>query len=407
MRIKTDYLLVVLLTIFILLPISAQADDTQYFDKQEVHISEIDNEIERVLRRRKVLTQEIKEIHNWSQQLSNWLGEQEKTTQALNQAKQNKGDYGTMRRDQLQDEIDSLEARLEKINNPPGGKRIGNNFYYSLNDAYNDISMQSEHLHVLHKQDFEYNQQLSVLDTKRDDFVRRAQESTGTFIKENKPFLDHLRNVREQRIREANDPLTWCEQHVIEEPNSGLPHMGPVVCQDRKQTLIFMVHKYREEIIKTGEPYSEVAIKKMIRDLEAESERTKRLMRKRLIPQLEEAIAQAEIDLKDAQKAQNINPVGCWFMWLPSSNRKAIISIRDDRNPGYEGKISEHGWLNLPNGHVLFKVDRINAATFEGTEYSIFNRKKTWTALRLIIDENRNNMTYRTKDDMVNLTPCN
>ena len=379
-------------------------DNTIGFDTKKHLIAEIDNEVAHNIRLRKINDEQQKEIDIWTKDASAWIEQQNRLSQAVNRARQRKGDYATLNRKQLQQEIDDLNNRLISVIKPPGGRMLGNKKYYHIEDAYKEMVVKSKELERLQDQEHKFAQKMLELDARRDELVRKAEKSTGKFIKENRKLLAYLKKVRNRRIEQVNNPDTWCEQQYY--LKDGITSPGPFICRDRKMVLIHLAQKYRAELRRTGKPFKAEELAAKVREVQENSNQTKATLKNKAIPFIENAIYESE-QLAEAAEIPAIDPSGCWFMWLPGSNRKAVIHIKLKDNAGYEGQIVDHGWLDLPDSHILFKADRINATTFEGTEYSIIKNIRTRTRLRLIIDKGRHTITYRTEDDMVSMTPCN
>ena len=286
---------------------------------------------------------------------------------------------------------------------PPGGRVVGNTKYYHLEDAYEEMVVKSKELERLQDQEHKLAQQMLALDAKRDELVREAVRSTESFIKENTQLLDYLKNVRNRRIEQVNNPDIWCERHYY--LKDGITTPGPFICRDRKMVMVHLAQKYRAELIRTGKPFKANELADMVKEAQENSNKTKSILKNEAIPYVENAIYESE-QLAQEAEIPLIDLTGCWFMWLPASDRRAVIHIGLKTNALYEGKIIDHGWLDLADGHILFKVNRLNPTTFEGTEYSINENKETRTRLRLTVDKDRNYTTYQTKDDIISLTPC-
>lgn len=376
-----------------------------YYDTHKNLIAEVDRKIDSNIRKQQINQQEQNEINAWTQQASSWIAEQERLNRLIINAKQRSGDYSTLNSQQLNSEIENLTRQLSSVIKPPGGKVIGNKRYSHLQEIYSDMIAKSEALEDLQQKEHDLQQSVLVLDTKREELVRQAKQNAQEFIRENNKLLAHMKNARNRRIEQVNSPHIWCEQQFT--LKHGVLGEGPVVCRDRKMALIHLAHRYRAEMIRTGKPYSEEEMKKKIREVEKESSETKKFIKTKLIPVLNEAIDETEKLNRDVPEVTLVDPTGCWFMWLPNNNKKATLHIKHQGNSSYLGKVIDYGWLDLPNGHVLFNVERLNANTFEGTEYSVFNNQKTRTPLRLIVNKMRNHITYRTQHDMVTMSPCN
>lgn len=403
MHISRTPFFIVGLMMALLMPAVAFSD-SEYFNTQKHLIAEIDNEVEHNIRLRKINDREQKDIDSWTRDASAWIEQQSRLNQAVNRARQHKGDYATLNRKQLQQEIDDLNARLASVIKPPGGRMVGNKKYYHLEDAYKEMVVKSKELERLQDQEHKLAQKMLDLDARRDELVRKAEKSTGKFIKENTKLLAYLKKVRTRRIEQVNNPDIWCEQQYY--LKDGITSPGPFICRDRKMVMIHLAQKYRAELIRTGKPFRAEELASMVKEAQENSNRTKATLKNKAIPFVENAIYESE-QLAQEAEIRVMDPTGCWFMWLPGSNRKAVIHISLKNKTWYEGQIVDHGWLDLPNGHILFKVSRLNPTTFEGTEYSIIKNKRTQTRLRLIVDQDRKYITYRTEDDMVSLTQCN
>jgi len=394
--------LIVFLCLF-LLPVSLPASAQHNYEDYRALIGQIDMGVEKILLSRNANHRAQQSINQWTKDAGAWIDQQSNVNTQLIQAKNRAGNFATMTEGQLSSEIETLNDELANILKPPGGRLVGGQRYHHLEDIYAEMPIKSKELTRLQEDDYDLIQELNALDAQRDKYARAAEQASGMVVEENSKILNFLKDLRETRAIELNDPNIWCEQHYI--LTDELFTAGPIVCRDRKMAIIDLTVRFRNEMIRTGKPYDEQYIANLIKSTRDESIETKKFMREELIPELDKAIQHAE---KVNRKAANptVELAGCWLILHPGGRNHAMLSVSKDIYGNYTGKIVDYGWIGLSNGHVLFDLKRTNATTFDGMEHSIINKRQTETPLRIIVDRKRQSAGYRTRDDTLTLKPC-
>ncbi len=102
----------------------------------------------------------------------------------------------------------------------------------------------------------------------------------------------------------------------------------------------------------------------------------------------------------------DMDPSGCWVIAI-GTGRRPQINIVKNAYGEFDAFITDPGPLNYKRGKRLFTMARINASTFEGTEYS-FDKSgaETRIPLRIIINKKSNSGEYRTRDNLLTLLRC-
>jgi hypothetical protein len=390
------------LALVVLLPTSATAQHN--YEDYRALISQIDQDVERILRQRKANHQAQQTVDTWMQEAGGWIEEQQWVAGQLLQAKQRTGHFATMTDSQLQAEVKMLQNKLAAVSQPPQGRNVGGKIYYHLQDIYKQLDGKKKETDGLQSEDHDLTQKLLALDAKRDAYARNAEIDSGWAVEENDKIRNLLQETHDRMAAQVNDPSLWCEQQFY--LRNGILSDGPVICRDAKLSIIDLTMRYRNEMIRSGKPFNQAELVEKIKKARDESVETKRFMRDEAIPQLQESIQYA---VKVNQQASDppIELAGCWFLLHPGGRNHAAMTIEKDAYDQYTGIITDYGWIGLPKGHVLFRLKRVNATTFDGTEFSIINQQRTQTPLRIIVDRNRQSAGYRTSDDMITLRPCN
>ena len=389
-----------LISAIVVYPANAQYNYEDY----RTFISQIDQDVERILRQRKANHQAQHTVDTWMQEAGGWVEEQQWVAGQLLQAKQRTGHFATMTDSQLRTEVKMLQNKLTTVSQPPQGRKVGGKTYYNLKDIYTQLGSKKRETDDLQSEDHDLIQKLLALDAKRDEYARSAERDSGRKVQENEKILNLLQETHDRFVAQVNDPSLWCEQQFY--LKDGILSDGPVICRDAKMSIIDLTVRYSMEKKRTGQPINQKELANKIKKARDESVQTKKFMREEAIPQLQESIQYSE---QVHQKAANppIELAGCWLLLHPGGSNHAAMNIAKDDYGNYTGTIIDYGWVGLPKGHVLFRLKRVNATTFDGTEFSIINQQRTQTPLRIIVDRNRKSAGYRTSDETLTLMPCN
>ena len=383
--------------LMLLLPAGAMGKEKDFYVQM---ISEIDQQIKGMVIQQKSITQAQKELDSWTAQAGVWIDQYNRVNQKMIKAEQRAGDYSTMGGGQLDSTLASLKQELANIIAPPGGRVVGNTRYPSLNEVQVDMVEKGKEMKTLRMQYNDLTDELLKIDHQRDNFVADARDGLSLSFSENSELLQSLKKSFNEKSAIVKDGEIWCDQ---DRPPNGALGEGPIYCRDRKMALTIIVAKYRREMIRTGKKYSQKEMVDIVQRAQKRSNWIKNLIKSNELPRLKEALQK-----RKTQKLLFTDMVltGCWRLHDPQGYDHAMLNIHEVGHEAYQAVLTKRGWLNYDVGHVLFVVERVNSTTFDGTETSVNNNRWYSTPLRIIVDRDRSGASYRTRDDMIILSPC-
>jgi len=365
-------------------------------------IARMDAAIDRVLIRQRANRQARGLIDDFASAASAWFQSIDHNGKEIAdiQRQIRERNYSTMNDSQLHSALQNLQNERAAIVSPPGGRMVEGRRYESLQQLQNAMSPKANELIALNKEYDTLSRELRTLDAERDRLVD-AQRAHNAL---DKKLLNELKTRYNETAKDMNDKEKWCERSYVFLENKAIP--GPAICTDRRLMLLAIVDAYKKKLKKTGGPVDRQALASLIKGAQEISNEVKQAMRQEILPGLKGKITR----LQALQKKQNrpmVELAGCWLLLQPGGGgQPAVLNITRNQAGDYLATISNSGWIGLPGGHILFSVARINENTFDGTEYSIINKRGTQTALRVVVGRTRKSASYRTRDDMVTLVPC-
>lgn len=307
--------------------------------------------------------------------------------------------FSTMNDSQLQSALQNLLNERAVIVSPPGGRFVEGRRYANIQQLQNAMSPKANELVALNSEYDKLSRELLRLDAERDVLMDEQREHNAL----DKKLLDELKTRYNETAKDMDDSNKWCERSYVFLDKEVIP--GPAICTDMRLAMLAIVDAYKKKLNKTGDPADQQALANLIKAAQKVSNEVKQEMRQDILPSLKDKITR----LQAVQKKQDrpiVDLAGCWLLLQPGGGKPAVLNITKDQAGEYLATISNNGWIELPRGHILFSVARINENTFDGTEYSIINNRRSQTGLRVIVERTRKSASYRTRDDMVTLVPC-
>ena len=394
-----------------LLPLSLVGQDhgtTQYA------ISQVDVKIRNTISQRKTNHENQEKINAFVNETAKWFKASSDIQNKINQAKSGTGDYSTFNTQNLQQEIQNLEQQQKSIKSLNGGVTIDMKIYNSINELKNGLTDRSQEMVQLINEDEKLKNNLQTLDIERDKYVTDAEYDESTDQKNllwNK--IQYLKKKLQSNFedysrtsRDKVNPAVWCTK---KDNNSSIK------CMDRKLYIAGLTKAYIDQLALTpGKKYNQNEFANIIknhqqRSIEVKKEATYMLREwYGLINSMEQEIKALEKKYWNEEINSDIDPSGCWVIVI-GEDEYPKVRIEENIFGEYIAKLTNPGSLHkdYKTGEILFSVSRINATTFDGTEYS-FSKSGATTRIpvRIIIQKNRKGIEYRTSDDLLTLRPC-
>jgi hypothetical protein len=320
----------------------------------------------------------------------------------------NNKNYTPYEKDQLQSQLKQLKQDQAAINHPPSGINIKGNYIPDLTTLESTLIQIGKKIKELKEQYNELAQQLNNIDIDRDRLVAESNAESNIILQSNNKRFKILEERYNDIVHDIENEQIWCAQDVKLIDDTFKPQMP--ICRDRRQFIRQLVVISREEAKATGASLNPEILANRIRQTEAASNKVKDILRNEILPDIRAEAAQLQNDTQaNTKKIYEI--AGCWELTgdpydVPKIDIRSLNSIE------YEGILTSPGYLGYETGHRLFSVARINATTFDGTEFSFKidpqtnNEVITRIALRLIVDPSGRSIGYRTRDDIASMLPC-
>ena len=382
-----------------------------FYSSAKDDINHIDIEINDLIASSKTNQENQEVINAFVAKTGKWFKASSDIKNKINKAKNRSGDYSTFSNQNLLQEIQNLEQQQKTINNLNGGITINRITYNSINDLKNGLSEQSLLMVELINEKETINNKLRSLDLRRDRIVADLEKDERTNQKDIlwsklnylKQKIEYLEEDYNKDAQDLDSPAIWCTKKF---KNSSLK------CLNRKLYISALTEVYIKKINKSGKEYDPNELANLIKNAQKQSNAVKEEAKYMMNERYDQLIAMVRekkiLESKLLEEVNiNIDPSGCWV--IPVGTNRPQLNIYKKTNGEFVAKINKLGSLHEKYlGKVFFTVSRINATTFEGTEYNYSESGKLIKRipLRIIVNQNRSGLDYRTSDDILTLLPC-
>jgi hypothetical protein len=382
---------------------------SQQYGSHQEKIREIDIQIDQLLFKKKVNNRELDKLNQFSVKVGDEFEKLKNVNDEIariEKAIQDK-DYTTYGGNKsLKSELTDLQAKQQAIYQPPGGITINGEKFKNLQDLQNELVPLAKELLRLKRENGDLSQELLKLDTTRDDLVAQIPDHNQLESSRKKRIFTIEKEYYYQYISDINNPRKICwEEYSF---NNGNPTPARPVCVERQVAVALIVRDYRDELNRTGGKFNKDDLVQKILKKITESGAAKESIKRNFLPGLRSKLNALQTEINSLNKPADLTILGFWELSDGSPN-SPHIEIEPDGN-GFKGTVRRQGWIAQDLGHVLFRVDRINETTFDGTEFSFTyhpvkknTRIRTRIPVRLIVNQNGSSISYRTKDDMLTL----
>jgi len=395
MTIVKRYLcLVTIWTTVVSLALTAGAEANHSME-WHTRINAIDDRTERVAGQRKVVLDEIDDLKSFANTTSKWLGAYNRINAQINALQQGQGDYARYSRSQRSAELQSLEQERNRIATLNGGTVIDGTTYTSLAQLQQALPEKAMDHTQTNREYRRLTSELLTLDGQRDKYVAKLKVEEISQIEHNKMWVEIYQQdlaICEEFIKDNN---MWCT--TVDVPLS-IPSVVP------REFVIFTITKdYLAQISTTpGAKFDPKELADRIKTARNRSDRAKQEAK----DNVDQRIADLKRKIAMLEGCLNIDPTGCWVLFLGNNN--PVLNIVNNGGDRYTGYITKVGALKYFNANQrLFEVRRVNDTTFDGTEYSYTNSgRATRMGLRLISSKDGRMMTYRS-NQQVRMGRCN
>jgi hypothetical protein len=399
------------LTMLLLIPFTIEAQ--YYGPSYDEKINKVDMKIQNLMFQRKTNRAEQDKINNFVAEAGKWFASYSNIQNKINQAKRGSGDYSTFTNQRLQQILQELEQEKKAIHGLNGGATIQGKTFDSIDKLQSELTGKSEDAITLVNEDEKIGIDIQSADMERDQYVAGLQESE---ILDKKDLLEEQwTNLNKKKMKHQLDYNYYAE--MLNNDNfwcAEARDKSHIKCIDSRLYIIKYTKMYSERL-KEGinKKISRKELIEMIMQAKEKSDIVKQKAhdmqrkRKKKLLSLQKQMTSIEQQLYSTKiKTNQIDPSGCWVIVI-GKGRRPEIRIKENANGEYDAYIIDPGPLNYKRGKRLFTMARINASTFEGTEFSYSDSGRTTRiAVRLIITKNRNSIEYRTRDDLLTLMPC-
>ena len=394
-----------------LIPISLVGQDR--YSTQHA-IDQVDVKIQNTISQRKANHENQEKINAFVNETDKWVKASSDIQNKINQARSHSGNYSSFNSNQLQQEIQNLEQQKKAINSLNGGITVDWKRYNSISELKNGLTEKSQEIVKLINEDEKLKKKLHSLDIERDSYVKDGETDERTNkknllwnkIQYLKRKLPSLKGDYNKASQDKINPAMWC---VKKDNNSSLK------CLHRNLYIEALTKGYVKSLDRDGKTYDPNELATLIKNAQRQSNAVKEEA-KYMLREWHQAILSVEREIatlenrywEEKEEDIDIDPSGCWVIVIGKDNYPKI-RIEENLFGEYIAKLTDPGSLheNYKRGKILFNISRINATTFEGTEYS-FSKSGATTRipLRIIIQKDRRGIQYRTSDDILNLRPC-
>lgn len=375
-------------------------------------ISQIDVKIQDLIFQRKSNHAEQDNINNFVAEVGRWFTASSNIQTKIDQARGRSGDYSTFSNQGIQQEIQKLEQEQIAINGLNGGTIIQGVTYYSIDELRSAMTEKGKEVLQLINDDENLKNDIRSLDMERDRYTAEIEysdkEDKRNVLYENMMYLEKKKNLYKydltRELKDLKDVNYWCARASKD---------SPIKCLHRKYYLALLVAIYDKQLSDTpGKEYDQNEFAGMIKNVRDRSNKVKKeaqdMIREKReeIKSLEQQYEALYEEYYNVDKLINIDPSGCWVIVI-GSGRRPQINIVKNAYGEFDAFITDPGSIKYNRGKKLFTMARINASTFEGTEYSFDNSgAETRIPLRIIINKKSNSGEYRTRDDLLTLLRC-
>jgi hypothetical protein len=390
--------------ILVLIPFTLTGQNYLTYEDQ---INKVDIKISQLITQRKINRAKQDKINDFIPEVGRWFDNYSNIQTKIKEAKGQYGNYGSFDNQKLERALQQLEQERITVYNLNGGTTIHGVTYYSIGELQSAMTTKSKEVVDLINDDEKITIALQTADRERDRLVSQLEESDELDNRDNsrerwnglKIKLYLLESDYKRDSYMLNSPNFWCASAA----NS------KIKCVHRKYYVAHLITLYTESLIDNlGKKYDQKELADMIIQARDNSNDIKRNAQSEIIFETLEQIKSIKQQLKSfTTKVPLVDPSGCWVI-LIGSGRKPVITIQENSYGEFDAYITDPGSLNYKRGKRLFTMARINATTFEGTEYSYSksSHSETRIPVRLIIQKNRSSIEYRTSDDLLTLLPC-
>ncbi len=398
------------LVIVSLLPISLVGQNSDPTYRQL--INQIDVKIQDLDTQRKRNHTEQDNIKNFVAEVGRWFTASSNIENEINQARTQSGKYSTFSNQRMQQELQKLEQERNAINGLNGGSTIQGITYYSIDELRSAMTEKGKEVLQLINVDEKIKNDIRSLDMERDGYAAEIEyideEDKRNILYNKMKYLELKKNIYKadlkRELKDLKDVNYWCARANKD---------SPIKCLHRKYYLALLVASYDKQLTDTpGKKYDQNEFVGMIKKVRDRSNKVKKEARDMIREKREEIKSieqQYEAAFEIYMNKENIidmDPSGCWVIAI-GTGRRPQINIVKNAYGEFDAFITDPGPLDYKKGKRLFTMARINSTTFEGTEYSFNNSGgETRIPLRIIINENRSSIEYRTRDELLTLLPC-
>lgn len=396
-----------LIVLILFMSIPAFVAAQQNVDQQ---LAGIDEKVDTILFKQRNIKQRLDKYDAFSKEAERWFKRFENVEKEIFdvQQKVSSENYTTYEKDQILSRLNQLKKEQASINHPPSGININGNQISDLTTLQSTLIQVGRKIKELKNQYNELAQQLNNLDIDRDRLVAQSNADSNAILESNNKRFKILEERYNDIVNDIENEQIWCEQEYRLIDGAFEP-LAPI-CRDRRQVIRDLVVISREEAKASGLPLDPKVLADRIAREEKASYEAKDFLRNKVLPVIRAEAAQIQKENQaNTQKVFEI--AGCWKL-SGDPYDVPVLDIRPLNSGGYDGIITSPGYLAYQTGHRLFTVARINATTFDGTEFSFktdpqTNREVvTRIALRLIVDPSGRTIGYRTRDDIATLSSC-